>query len=131
MTSFLQSARHAFSILAVAIFCCVPAPPQPPTSTPASIEHVAAKKLKCVGVKNFGEVTPFLFRGAQPSHDGFKALAAMGVDVVVDGRLSGQDSERKFVTSLGMRYVSIPWHCLFPKDKTFAKFLAVLRENPK
>ena len=130
MTTFLQSARRAFAILTVAIICCLPAPPQPPTNPPASVERVAAVKLVLTGVKNFGEVTPFLYRGAQPSREGFRALAAMGIDIVVDGRLSGQDSERKVVTALGMGYVSIPWHCLFPKDKTFAKFLALLRENP-
>jgi len=131
MTTFLQSARRALAPFVVAIICCLPAPPQPQTNPAAFAERVAAKKLTLAGVKNFGEVTPLLYRGAQPSRDGFKALAAMGVDIVVDGRLSGQDSERKVVTALGMRYVSIPWHCLFPKDKTFAKFLVLLRDNPK
>ena len=28
-----------------------------------------------------------------------------------------------------MQFVSIPWHCYFPKDKVFARFLALLREN--
>jgi len=131
MTTFLQSALRAFATLTVATAFCVPAPPQQQAIPAASVERVTANKLTLTGVKNFGEVTPYLYRGAQPSRDGFKALAAMGVDIVVDGRLSGQDSERKVVTALGMRYVSIPWHCLFPKDRTFAKFLAVLRDNPK
>jgi hypothetical protein len=29
-----------------------------------------------------------------------------------------------------MRYVSIPWICLFPKDEIFARFLKVVQENP-
>ena len=29
-----------------------------------------------------------------------------------------------------MQYVSIPWHCLFPRDEVLARFLAVLRDNP-
>jgi protein tyrosine phosphatase (PTP) superfamily phosphohydrolase (DUF442 family) len=82
-------------------------------------------------VKNFGEVTPLLYRGAQPSPEGFKELAGMGIDIVVDARLSGKDAERKTVTGAGMQYVPIPWHCFFPKDKTIAQFLAVLRDNPK
>jgi protein tyrosine/serine phosphatase len=35
------------------------------------------------------------------------------------------------VTKLGMDFVSIPWHCLFPKDETFVRFLKVVRDNPK
>jgi len=104
-----------------------PAQTNPQTASPA--EHGAATKLTLVGVKNFGEVTPTLYRGGQPSREGFEALAKMGVNIVVDGRLTGADNERKQVNQLGMQYVSIPWHCLFPRDQTFARFLAVLRDN--
>lgn len=81
------------------------------------------------GVSNFAEVTPDLYRGAQPRPDAYANLKKMGVDIVVDLRLSGKDTEKQNVTRAGMTYVSIPWHCLFPKDKTFAKFLLLLREN--
>jgi tyrosine-protein phosphatase SIW14 len=131
MSPFRRILGRVLALLVVAISFSVTPPTEAQAKPPTSVQHSPAKKLKVTGVKNFGEVTPFLYRGAQPSHDGFKALAAMGVDIVVDGRLSGQDSERKVVTALGMQYVSIPWHCLFPKDKTFAKFLALLRDNPK
>lgn len=104
---------------------------QPQAQTKAPVEHVPAKKFPVAGVKNFGEVTPYLYRGAQPSRDGLKALAGMGVDIVVDLRLSGQSSERKVVTADGMKYIAIPWHCLFPSDKKTALFLKVLRDNPK
>ncbi len=113
------------------ILLCLPVSPEGKTQSPVGVVHVSGKKLMLPGVKNFGEVTPFLYRGAQPSPEGFKALAAMGVDIVVDLRLSGQDSEKKTVTATGMRYVAIPWHCMFPKDKTTAAFLALLRDNPK
>jgi hypothetical protein len=29
-----------------------------------------------------------------------------------------------------MEYVTIPWHCPFPKDENFAKFLRVIQKNP-
>ena len=54
----------------------------------------------------------------------------MGVDIVVDLRLTGTEKEKEQVSKLGMQYISIPWHCLFPKDATFARFLKVLRDNP-
>lgn len=81
------------------------------------------------GVANFAEVNPQLYRGAQPHSNGFANLKKMGVDIVVDLRLSGKDTEKQDVTRAGMTYVSIPWHCLFPKDKDVAKFLLLLRQN--
>src|ERR1700674_4725489 len=77
---------------------------------------------------NFGEATTTLYRGGQPSKEGFRTLAKMGVNIVVDLRGS-RDSERKIVTHLGMQYVALPWQCSFPKDKTFAQFLTLLRKN--
>jgi protein tyrosine/serine phosphatase len=77
---------------------------------------------------NFGEATTTLYRGGQPSKRGFRTLAKMGVNIVVDLRGS-RDSERKIVTHLGMQYVALPWQCSFPKDKTFAHFLTLLRKN--
>ena len=88
------------------------------------------QKRKVKGIGNFGEVTPTLFRGAQPNHEGLKALAKMGIDIVVDTRGNRDKSEGKEVRHDGMRYVSIPWHCPFPHDDVFAKFLKLLRENP-
>jgi tyrosine-protein phosphatase SIW14 len=57
-------------------------------------------------------------------------LKKMGVDIVVDLRLSGKDTEKQNVTKAGMQFVSIPWHCMFPKDRVFAEFLKLLQENP-
>jgi len=92
--------------------------------------NTPAKRKTIVGLGNFAEVTPKLYRGGQPQEPGFQALKKMGVDIVVDLRLSGADGERKEVNRLGMQFVAIPWHCDFPKDQVFARFLAVLRENP-
>jgi tyrosine-protein phosphatase SIW14 len=119
----------AAAILSLAV-CLDARSQQTQAQTAQAVERSAAKKLTLAGVKNFGEVTPTLYRGAQPSHEGYEALAKMGVSIVVDGRLSGHDSERKDVEKAGMQYVAIPWHCLFPKDDVFARFLAVLRAHP-
>ena len=64
-------------------------------------------RRKIIGVGNFGEVTPNLFRGAQPSNKGFKSLADIGIDIVVDTRGNRTKSEGKLVRRLGMRYVAI------------------------
>ena len=102
------------------------------TEAPAASQHEPAigQKLTVKGLSNLGEVTPFLYRGAQPSPEGLEALAKMGVKVVVNARVTKDRREEQEVTRLGMQYVPIPWHCAHPKDKVFAKFLAILRENP-
>jgi len=86
-------------------------------------------KLMRKNLRDFGEVTPTLYRGAQPTKRGFRMLARMGVNIVIDLRGS-RKSERKIVTGLGMQYVPMGWECSFPKDKTFARFLTLLRDNP-
>lgn len=89
-----------------------------------------AKKVTLPGVSNFAEVTPRLFRGGQPTSEGFKALAKMGIDIVVDVRGTERESEGREVAKLGMKYVSIPWHCPFPRDEVFARFLKLIKANP-
>jgi tyrosine-protein phosphatase SIW14 len=86
------------------------------------------KKLQEKGVPNFGQVTPSLYRGGLLNPTGLKALAKMGIHVVVDTR-ADDPNERDEAQKLGMKYVAIPWHCPWPKDEVFAKFLAVVHEN--
>ena len=83
-----------------------------------------------VGLPNFGEVSPNLFRGGQPGVDGLEILKKMGVSIVVDMRSGPNENEKRAVSKLGMQYVSIPWHCPFPSDATFARFLKLIEDNP-
>jgi tyrosine-protein phosphatase SIW14 len=91
--------------------------------------HSIARKEKITGVKNFGEVNTNLFRGAQPTPEGFAQLTKMGVQIVVDLRAE-RAKERDEVTRLGMQYVSIPWECYHPSDASVAEFLALIRSHP-
>ncbi len=77
----------------------------------------------------FGEVTPHLFRGGQPNAEGLAALKKMGVGIVVDMRSGNREQEKEAVTKLGMKYVQISWHCPFPSDTPFAKFLKIIEDN--
>jgi tyrosine-protein phosphatase SIW14 len=124
---------HRFAI--AAIFCASffslalaqqsSAPSQPSTT------HAIGRKLKVSGLPNLGEVTPTLYRGAQPTGKGFENLAKMGVNIVIDLRDGSEGKvEEKQVTESGMKFVAIPWQCGSPKDDDFAKFLTVLRDNP-
>jgi protein tyrosine phosphatase (PTP) superfamily phosphohydrolase (DUF442 family) len=105
-----------------------PADSSPPDSTSV---HRAPRKIPLDGVANFGEVTPTLYRGAQPTRDGLSNLLKMGIEVVVDLRGGERTDERDAVTKLGMKYVSIPWQCGHPDNETAARFLTLLQENPE
>ncbi|HTU32493.1 MAG TPA: dual specificity protein phosphatase family protein [Candidatus Acidoferrum sp.] len=90
-----------------------------------------AERVRVPGVANFGEVTPTLFRGAQPTERGFENLSKMGVAIIVDLREGNQvQREQREVTALGMKFAAISWNCTEPRDEYFAKFLTLLRDNP-
>jgi protein tyrosine phosphatase (PTP) superfamily phosphohydrolase (DUF442 family) len=75
-----------------------------------------------------------LYRGAQPSTDGFKELQHMGVGIVVNFRNEAKETstEKGAVESLGMKYVGIPWSGRDnPSDAQIVQFLDLVRDNPK
>jgi tyrosine-protein phosphatase SIW14 len=118
----------AISVVLLSTMCATSYAPQ--TAGPnASANRSFGHRLTLKGVPNAGEVTPTLYRGGQPSAQGFEALARMGIDIVVDLRGS-RETERDRVTKLGMQYVAIPWRCPFPRDEVLARFLTLLRQNP-
>lgn len=102
-----------------------------PIESSATTHHAPAQRTTVVGITNFGEVTSHLYRGGQPKRAGYEHLKKMGIDIVVDVRLSGKDAEKQDVNKAGMKFVSMPWHCLFPKDRVFAQFLKLLHDNPE
>ena len=85
------------------------------------------------GVPNFGRVTNNLYRGGQPSQDGFNSLRSMGVGMVVNFREeSGETAaEKREVESLGIKYVGIPWSATHkPPTPQVLEFLDLVRANP-
>jgi protein tyrosine/serine phosphatase len=99
------------------------------STAPFATEHIIARKLAVDGAPNLGEVSPTLYRGAQPTQKGFQKLADMGIGIVVDLRVRGREFERQQVNKLGMRFVAIPWNCFHPEDTDMARFLRLLRVN--
>jgi len=126
----MRFSGYSRSLAVSAVFASLCATAQGPLlSNPSAADRSPAHRLTLKGVANAAEVTPRLYRGAQPTAQGFETLANMGVNIVVDLRGS-RESERERVNKLGMQYVSIPWHCPFPHDDVFASFLSLLRQNP-
>jgi tyrosine-protein phosphatase SIW14 len=123
----------ALAVLAAGLIIFVVSPPHENTSAEdlADLAHAPAPRVALDGVRNSGEVTPTLFRGAQPTREGFMSLAKNGIEIVVDLRFEGdREAERQAVTHAGMQYVGIPWSCHYPSDSITARFLDIIRENP-
>jgi tyrosine-protein phosphatase SIW14 len=116
------------ALLFPVILCADSAVPQTKEETQPPKVRAIGRRLGEKGVPNFGEVTPNLYRGGLLHTAGLHALAKMGINIVIDTH-AHDTNEEKEVRSLGMEYVAIPWHCPWPKDEVFAKFLKVLREN--
>jgi protein tyrosine phosphatase (PTP) superfamily phosphohydrolase (DUF442 family) len=127
MRTFFRS----FCLMALLTILCAGGITQQATdSAKADPQHPFARRLTAKGVGNFAEVTPKLYRGAQPEAQGLESLKKMGINTIVDVRLTGTGKEGAVAKRLGMDFIALPWHCLFPKDDPFAKFLAYLREHP-
>jgi protein tyrosine/serine phosphatase len=91
-------------------------------------------KLSLDGVGNFGRVNTRLYRGAQPTPEGFANLRAMGIDTVVRLSLGGEEgaaAEQAIVEPLGMRFVNLPWSSVREPDADqIVSFLTLFREQP-
>lgn len=90
-------------------------------------------RLKLAGVRNAGQISDVLYRGAQPSANGFAELKNLGVTTIVNLREKGRETEweRNVASSLGMGYVNIPirgWTP--PTDEQVAEFLRLFRDAP-
>ena len=91
-----------------------------------------AGTVPLAGVGNFRKVNDGVYRGAQPTEEGFAGLAKLGIKTVIDLRTTdehSQDWEQKMVTAHGMRYVSIPMRGMStPTDAQVGKALSILND---
>ena len=129
----MKCSRRAISFLFIIVFFAAAVPvdataPQTKQETQPPAAREICRRLNGKGVPNFGEVTPNLYRGGLLQKQGLKALKQIGINVVIDNRRDDK-RERKLVEDLGMEYIAIPWHCPWPKDEVFARFLKVVHDN--
>jgi tyrosine-protein phosphatase SIW14 len=84
------------------------------------------------GVPNFHNVNPQIYRGGQPSAEGFQRLAKLGVKTIIDLREPGDRSlaEKKIVEADGMRYISVPMRGFHtPTSEQIVKVLSLFNDN--
>jgi protein tyrosine/serine phosphatase len=83
------------------------------------------------GVGNFHVVNEHIYRGAQPSAEGFQALAKMGVKTVIDLREADQAAgEKVMVEAAGMKFISVPMRGMEkPSLASVERALSVLNDK--
>jgi protein tyrosine/serine phosphatase len=85
------------------------------------------------GVSNFEKVSDLVYRGAQPTEQGFQSLAKLGVHTVIDLQEAGSARaifEEKAVKAAGMEYVNVPMEGMrTPSNESVNKVLAVLENT--
>jgi tyrosine-protein phosphatase SIW14 len=87
--------------------------PLPAKQAPQSMEfalpkgvHVSEHLYGLPGLTNVGRLAPGIYRGAQPSPNGYSTLKKLGIRTVINLRTT--EDEKKKVESAGMRSVEIP-----------------------
>jgi tyrosine-protein phosphatase SIW14 len=83
------------------------------------------------GIKNFDQVDAHVYRGGQPTVEGFQNLAKLGVKTIVDLREAGirSQAEDQAVTAAGMKYVNVPMTGLTPPTESEITQILAMLEN--
>ncbi len=85
-----------------------------------------AVPLEAPPLENFHRVSRQLYRGAQPTREGMKQLAAMGIKTVVNLCLAGSD--RQELRGTGLDYEHIHVDSLRMSDDDVIRFLRIVTE---
>ena len=100
--------------------------------TLASVPACAADST-ISGLPNFHQVNVSIYRGGQPTAQGWTSLKQLGVKTVVDLRREGEHSvkaEQQAVEAAGMHYINVPLQGIVaPSDENISKVLALLESS--
>lgn len=81
------------------------------------------------GLPNFYWVSDDLYRGGQPTAEGFRQAKALGVKTVINLRTI--DDDREELARLGLDYEQIPMNPWHADDKAVARFLEVISDKSR
>jgi protein tyrosine/serine phosphatase len=80
-------------------------------------------------IKNFGQMDERFYRGARPKAEDYKALAALGINTVIDLTDNSMEYEKPAVEAAGLRYVNIPMiDKSYPTSDQVSAFLKTVAE---
>ena len=84
-------------------------------------------KFPNVKIKNFGQMDDRFFRGGRPDEDDYAALAALGVNTIIDLTDNSREYEQPAVEAAGLRYINIPMEDKsYPRMDQVNQFLKVI-----
>jgi protein tyrosine phosphatase (PTP) superfamily phosphohydrolase (DUF442 family) len=126
--------RRRCLTLAAAISCLSAAAASPATRPGAPATRPAAPTTRPLveprndipGLPNFAKVSDNLYRGAQPTAEGFAQLKKMGVKTVVN--LRSFSSDRGKLKGTGLRYAHIYCKAWHPEDEDTLEFLKIMSD---
>ena len=100
-----------------------------PKPTGTTSQRAFAQRLAGIaGLENMARVNPNLYRGAQPTDDGFKQLKSMGVKTVISFR--SNHSTKKQCEAAGLTSVEMPLKAdlesVPPTDEEIRKFFDIV-----
>jgi protein tyrosine phosphatase (PTP) superfamily phosphohydrolase (DUF442 family) len=108
---------------------------EPPAAPPAKAPRTAtrpatwAQPLRRPGLPNFFKVNDNLYRGAQPTAEGFRELKALGVKTVVNLRATESDRTGLEGTGLDCRRIPVEPFTLGPSD--IVQFLKIVTDKTR
>ena len=114
--------RRAPLILSVLVVCLASAPAGGAEPRPAAW----AAPVALEGAPNLHRVTDTLYRGAQPTAAGMRAVKQLGVKTVVNLRAFHSDAE--LIADSGLVSVEIPMTAWRPKEEEAAFFLRTVTD---
>lgn len=107
-----------------------PAVPAPTANEAKPAEPASREPLQprndVAGVENFAKISDGLYRGAQPTPEGFAQLKKMGIKTIVN--LRSFNSDRSEMKGTELQYVHIYCKAWHPEDEDVVKFLKVMQE---
>ncbi len=137
MASAMRFVALSLSVLVAA--CAAAAAPEEEPDEPGTIGDGKADGTACatqihgmtVHVCNFHEVSPGIYRGARPSAQGMRDLAALGVrtDIDLEKPAALVATERQYAAQTGIAFAPEPMSYLFePSDALVDEILSIMAD---
>ncbi len=91
--------------------------------------HEWAVPIEKPGLPNLHQVSEDLYRGAQPTAEGFRQLKALGVKTVINLRFF--HSDRELITGTDLEYEEISMNTWHTEDEDVVRFLTLVSDKSR
>ena len=127
----------AYAAVALSLTACAVAPALPPEQRPLNWAQPVGKTQLHQGLPNLFQVSPVLYRSAQPTAEGLNLLnqnlaVSYGLpkEIKTVVNLRNNEGDGALVVPTGVRYEQIPFDTWQVKETDVVRFLKIVR-NPK